>query len=541
VIKGSPCAIAREFRLYRHSIRVDRVVYRSIHVIHDHSHLLRHLLVALMLGVSGSWASAADSRVNQDARMEALEQRIHDLEAQVSAHSNNGVPANRVLPNERAATQGPTDMAPGNPPTSGKDIPGNVYVGDNFRLRLNGSLRLHTQYNSTPVGETVSKALLPTATNAEQDAFRMFASRTRLSATVQGPNVLGAKSRGYLELDFQRQTSDGEAGAISTSPRLRHAYMALDFDHVISTEGHAHVTAGQTLSTWDLTPDTVDGNIMLGGLGGVGRRNPRIETVLAVPVATGQDVLIGLGLERPFLGTSTVGNDLGPGDLSGFPALSLGLGFATRERIGDGFGAGKIRGGVRAVYGRFEEDFTGNGFNPSAVPPTSVDDHYTALAIHGGIDIQRLGFNPTGCAHTVTFIIGGVWSQGDAQNIDAGFDRRTVFSATNSLTEATSFGGFVQPIYFMTEVMSLRAAYGKQVALNDERPAATGTFTGGDYVRHTNEQFELSLWWTPGPLTVALAWNRTDTIWRRVDPATLALTDRHGRNDKLELITWYSF
>jgi hypothetical protein len=495
----------------------------------------RHLLLATVIGAAG----AADDPATTDARIEALEKRIAELERQAGRPAAHQRPAAVI---ETVALVENEDIDPlAAKQQTGKDIPGNVWVGDGFRIQLGGSLRLHTQYNSTSVGENVSKALLPSSTDAGEDAFRMFGSRSRLSAAIQGPDVLDGKTSGYIEIDFQRQTSDGEGGAISTSPRLRHAYMRWLFDDVITDGGRVRLTMGETGSAWDLTPDTVDGNTMLGGLGAANRRNPRIESLLALPVAPGQDVVVGLGIERPFFGSSTVGSDLGPGDLSGFPAMSLGLGYATSERLGSGFGVGRLSGGLRVVYGRFDEDFSGNGFNPDITPPSDPGDGYTALAVHGGINLQRIGSNPTGRAGTFTLVIGGVWSQGDAQFIDAGFDRRTVLQADGSLEEAQSIGGFIQPIYYITESISLRAAYGQQVALDDDRPAATGSFTGGDFVRHTNEQIELSAWWTPGPFTFALAWNRTDTDWRSVDPATLAVTTQHGRNDKVELITWYTF
>lgn len=499
------------------------------------NHTARHVLLMGMLGIAG----AADQVSTADARIEALEKRLAELERQAGVRPD-AVPA-PAAPVERVTLVESEDIDPLAARTLGKDIPGNVWAGDSFRIQLGGSLRLHSQYNSTSVGENVSKALLPSATNAGEDAYRMFASRSRLSAAIQGPEVVGAHSSAYVEIDFQRQTSDGEGGAISTSPRLRHAYMRLLFDDVLTEGGRVRLTMGQTGSAWDLTPDTVDGNTMLGGLGAANRRNPRIESLLAVPVAQGQDLIVGLGIERPYFGSSTVGTDLGPGDLSGFPAVSLGLGYATSERIGGGFGAAKVSGGLRVVYGQFDEDFAGNGFNPSIPVPTDPGDNYTALALHGGVNLQRLGFNPTGKANTVTLVIGGMWSQGDAQHLDAGFDRRTVLRADGTLDEAQSIGGFIQPIYYVTETLSLRAAYGRQVAIDDDRPAATGSFTGGDFVRHTNEQIELSAWWTPGPLTIAIAWNRTDTVWRSVDPGTLATSEQDGRNDKFELITWYTF
>lgn len=501
---------------------------------------IRPLSCSLTLLACAGIAGAADTPTAADARIEALEKRIAELERQAGR-----VPASRHPPVvievvTLVESEDIDPLAAKQTQQVGKDIPGNVWVGDSFRIQLGGSLRMHSQYNSTSVGENVSKALLPSSTNAGEDAYRMFLSRSRLSAAIQGPDVLDGKTSGYLEIDFQRQTSDGEGGAISTSPRLRHAYMRWLWGDVITDGGRVRLTMGQTGSAWDLTPDTVDGNTMLGGLGAANRRNPRIESLLALPVAKGQDVVVGLGIERPFFGSSTVGSDLGPGDLSGFPALSLGLGYATSERLGSGFGAGKLSGGLRVVYGQFDEDFTGNNVYPGVTLPADADD-FTALAVHGGINLQRLGFNPVGRANTLTLVVGGVWSQGDAQHLDAGFDRRTVLQADGSLEEAQSIGGFIQPIYWLTETWSLRAAYGQQVALDDDRPPATGSFTGGDFVRHTNEQVEVSVWWTPGPFTIALAWNRTDTEWRSVDPATLAVTTQHGRNDKIELITWYTF
>ncbi|HEX3132467.1 MAG TPA: hypothetical protein VHX44_02665, partial [Planctomycetota bacterium] len=502
----------------------------------------RWLMLAAVGGLA-PWSGAAagaDAVPGSDARIEALEKRIAELERQAAVRPPAAPAPGAAV--ERVALGESEDIDPLATRTFGKDIPGNVWVGDKFRIQLGGSLRLHTQYNSTSVGENVSKALLPSSTNADEDAFRMFASRSRLNATIVGPDVLGGQTSGFIEIDFQRQTSDGEGGAISTSPRLRHAYMRWAFKDVITDEGQLRLTIGQTGSAWDLTPDTVDGNTMLGGLGAANRRNPRIESVLALPFSKGQDVVVGVGIERPFFGTSTVGSDLGPGDLSGFPALSLGLGYLTTDRLGgDGFGVGKMSIGARVVYGQFDEDFAGNGFNPSITPPPDAGNGYTALAVHGGFNLQRIGFNPTGRTNTVTLVIGGIYSQGDAQHLDAGFDRRTVLQADGSLTEARSVGGFIQPIYYVTETISLRAAYGQQMALDDDRPAATGSFTGGDFVRHRNEQVELSAWWTPGPLTIGLAWNRTDTDWRRVDPATLAITSQQGSNDKVELITWYNF
>jgi hypothetical protein len=496
----------------------------------------------LVIAVSPGIAVAADVVAPVETRTTKSEQPVAASEQEEgSVPAPDSSSAASRSGNIIMADQANEDIDPLANRTLGKDIPGNVYTGDKFGIQLGGSVRMHSQFNSTSVGENVSKALLPSATNADEDAFRVYLSRSRLNMTIQGPDTFGGQTSGFIEVDFQRQTSDGEGGAISTSPRLRHAYMRWAFKDVLVAGDRVRLTLGQTGSAWDLTPDTVDGNTMLGGLGAVNRRNPRIEALLAVPVAKGQDVVVGLGVERPFFGASTVGTDLGPGDLSGLPAVSGGLGFVTSERLGRDFGVGKVSFGARAVYGQFDEDFAGNGLNPSLAPPPALDDNYDAFAVHGGVNLRNLGFNASGSARTFSLMIGGVWSKGDAQNLDAGFDRRTVLQVDGSLEEAQSFGGFIQPIYYFTDTFSLRAAYGQQLALDDERPAATGSFTGGDYVRHTNEQYELSAWFTPGPFTFALSYNHTNTVWRSVDPGTLIATEQTGRNDKGELITWFAF
>src|SRR5438128_961193 len=117
----------------------------------------------------------------------------------------------------------------GPPPFFGEDIPGNVYSAKDFKIRLGGSLRLHVQHNDTPVGESVSSALLPAAApgggnNASREAFRAFVSRTRLNLALQGPETLGAKTSAYFEMDFNQTASgSGEVKAANNNPRLRWA------------------------------------------------------------------------------------------------------------------------------------------------------------------------------------------------------------------------------------------------------------------------------------------------------------------------------
>ena len=68
---------------------------------------------------------------------------------------------------------------------------------------------------------------------------------------------------------------------------------------------------------------------------------------------------------------------------------------------------------------------------------------------------------------------------------------------------------------------------------------ATGTLTSS-FFRVNNRQSEVSLWWAPGPFTFALAYNHAATVWRRV-PGTGGSETRENENNKIELISWFSF
>ena len=175
----------------------------------------------------------------------------------------------------------------------GKDIQGNVFTNDNFKVRLGGSLRLHVQHNDSPVGESVSRALLPDAGipgggntgRGERENFRAFAGRTRLNLAIQGPETLGGKTSAFFEMDFNQQANGaGEVNAVNDNPRLRHAYGQWTFPDLLTTGDALQIKFGQTSAFADGFPDSIDFNTMLAGLGAANRRNPRIELIERFPI-----------------------------------------------------------------------------------------------------------------------------------------------------------------------------------------------------------------------------------------------------------------
>jgi hypothetical protein len=428
----------------------------------------------------------------------------------------------------------------------GKEIQGNVYSSDNFKVKLGASVRVHTQWNSTPEGQSVSQALLPDpdvpggGNNTDRGNFRSFAGRTRLSMAVQGPETLGGQTAGFIDSDFSQNLSGGEGGSVNPNPRLRHAYLRWSFPDATAAE-HLSFTAGQTDSFADYVPDTIDFNTMLAGLGGSNRRNPRFETEYWNQFL-GLNGLVSLGLERPYIdSTNTVADgDLGAGDLSQWPAVSGGVGFETASRIGEDFGIGKLEGRVRATYGQFIERFDAGTLTPNLNAQTGFYDRtFDNQIVHGGITFDRIGFNTSGKAMTLRLKIGGVWTRGDGILTNSEFDRQVIVGPGGNLEPAESYGAFANPIFYLTDDVNLRYAFGFQSAIATDRPVVIGDLTDG-FFRTRNDQQEVSIWWTPGPFTFGLAYNYTTTHFRS-NPGAGATQRLANLNDKVELITWFSF
>jgi len=438
----------------------------------------------------------------------------------------------------------------------GKDIQGNVFTSDSFKVRLGGSLRLHVQHNDSPVGESVSRALLPDAApgggntgRGERENFRAFAGRSRLNLAMQGPDTLGGKTSAFFEMDFNQQANGaGEVNAVNNNPRLRHAYGQWAFPGLLTKDDELQIKLGQTSAFADGFPDSIDFNTMLAGLGAANRRNPRIEVIERFPLLPGMKLVASLGAERPLFDNQALGGgdvaarDLGSGDLSGFPALSGGIGFEA-GRLGL---IGSTAFYARGTWGERRERFNVATTTPSLNAQTNFQDrNFTDQVVHGTLILDRIGFNETGRAMTLKLQGGAVWTRGEGRVTNSDFDRRVIVDTDGTLKSAQSVGAWVNPMFFFTDTLSLRWAGGFQTALNDDRPVVTGSLitdsAGTNFFRVNNRQSEISLWWTPGPFTFAFGWNFTKTDFRNVNTTGTGSTSRHNENNKFEFISWWSF
>ncbi|OLB06480.1 MAG: hypothetical protein AUH14_05690 [Candidatus Rokubacteria bacterium 13_2_20CM_69_15_1] len=445
----------------------------------------------------------------------------------------------------------------GPPRFLGEDIPGNVYSGKDFKIRLGGSLRLHVQHNDTPVGESVSRALVPNTSapgggnNASREVFRAFVSRTRLNLAMQGPETVGAKTSAYFEMDFNQQANgNGEVNAVNNNPRLRWAIGRWAFPNFLVNGNELIWTFGQGDAFDQITPDTIDYNTLLAGLGDAERRNPRVEVVDKFPLTSNLTFLTSLGFERPLFDNGLLGGttDCGSGCLSGFPAVSGGIGLEA-GRLGGDFGIGATRIYARTTWGEFKERFTQGTLIPS--PNQNIETNFTERTFDNqtaafSVTLDRIGFNKTGQALTLRLKGGGVWTRGEGRITNSEFDRRVILDGGGRLVPAQSIGGWINPQFYLTDTLSLRWAGGEQWALNGDRPAITGTLlddpsgSGRSFFRVNNFQSEVSLWWTPGPFTFALGYNFTNTNFKSVN-LTGGSESRHNENNKVEFISWWSF
>jgi hypothetical protein len=98
-------------------------------------------------------------------------------------------------------------------------------------FELKGFVKLETYWDSSQVNKELSISI--PRNNAPQPnefgRFRMTSQYSRIGLQVHGPEILGAKTKGYIEFDFNSSQDGRQSASNSYIPRLRHAYMELDW------------------------------------------------------------------------------------------------------------------------------------------------------------------------------------------------------------------------------------------------------------------------------------------------------------------------
>jgi hypothetical protein len=136
-----------------------------------------------------------------------------------------------------------------------------VKAGD---WELVGYTKLEAFWESAQVNKNLSGPVLRNNTAQPQEfgRFHMTAQSSRFGLKVNGPEILGAKTQGYIEIDFDSSQDGRQSASNSYAPRMRHAWFRLDWP------GGWQLLMGQYWGVFcDFYPETVqDGPLQFHGM-----------------------------------------------------------------------------------------------------------------------------------------------------------------------------------------------------------------------------------------------------------------------------------
>ena len=120
---------------------------------------------------------------------------------------------------------------------------------------LVGYTKLETYWDSIEVNKNLSGPLVRSTALAPNNIgrLRFTAQSSRFGLKVNGPDVLGAKTQGYIEIDFDSSQDALQSASNSYIPRMRHAWFRMDWP------GGVQLLMGQYWGMFcDFYPETVN-------------------------------------------------------------------------------------------------------------------------------------------------------------------------------------------------------------------------------------------------------------------------------------------
>jgi hypothetical protein len=96
---------------------------------------------------------------------------------------------------------------------------------------LGGYVKLETFWDSSDMGKNLNTPAFRRNTLPQNRVGRlkMTSQSTRFNFTVRGPEVFGAKTVGFIEMDFDQQGDARQSASNAYVPRMRHAFFRMDW------------------------------------------------------------------------------------------------------------------------------------------------------------------------------------------------------------------------------------------------------------------------------------------------------------------------
>lgn len=95
---------------------------------------------------------------------------------------------------------------------------------------LGGYIKLDTWWDSTQVGKNLNTPVYRDNNfDNHHGRYQATAQSSRFNFTIKGPDLFGAKTSGFIEVDFDQQGDTRQSASNSFVPRMRHAFFRLDW------------------------------------------------------------------------------------------------------------------------------------------------------------------------------------------------------------------------------------------------------------------------------------------------------------------------
>jgi hypothetical protein len=436
-----------------------------------------------------------------------------------------------------------------------------VKAGD---WELVGYTKLEAWWSSSQTNKNLSGPVLRSNSAAANEfgRFNMTAQSSRFGLKVNGPEILGAKTQGYIEIDFDPSQDGRQSASDSFSPRMRHAWFRLDWP------GGWQLLMGQYWGVFcDFYPETVqDGPLQFHGM--ATQRIPQIRLtystgpwkfagLVASPYdPSGDNVTTAFNVLPGSQTTGVAGQALW-GQNSAFPQFQ-GQVIYEKDLYGKAAFAGRPRGFV-ADFGAGLQHLTYLGGQMNA--RTWGDDHYTAIpflslqkdtqtltpwVVQGTLFIPVLVTHNNNLAGTASLTIQAHIGQGfsffgegtDGDNSFFKFDSVGFIASQTAPGVFTEFlnykrrltpkyGGYIQGQYYFDNHWYVSVVYGfdKSYGLTRDRNAFLQSFgVNNGYTYATiNDQSQFTqeicatLFYTPiKNLKFGVAYSFLETYWPQI-------------------------